>query len=182
MNYETVISKGIKGATKPVILTGLLILLLGIVAVAYPAGIGKFTTIVIGIFLVLGGVIRLSFAIVSFSLGSLLMRYLYAFLMIVAGIWIISNPGVSLALLTIIMAVYFIIDGINEIVYSFTIIPVRGGLYLLTSGVVGIALGILVFLKWPESSNYALGIYLGIKLIFDGAMLSMAGYSVRKSA
>ncbi len=179
---ETVISKGIKRTTKPVILIGLLVLLLGIVAVAYPAGIGKFTTIVIGVFLVLGGVIRLTFAIISISMGSLLMRYLYAILMIVAGIWVISNPNVSLSILTLIMAVYFIIDGINEIAYSFTLMPVGGGLYLLTSGVVAIALGILVFLKWPESSNYALGIYLGIKLIFDGAMLSMAGYSVRKAA
>ena len=101
---------------------------------------------------------------------------------IVVGIWTISNPDVSMLRLTVIMAICFIVDGITEIGYSFTLISVGGGLYLFTSGIAGLILATLIFLKLPESSNYSLGIYLGIKLIFYGAMLSMAGYSVRKAA
>jgi uncharacterized membrane protein HdeD (DUF308 family) len=182
MNYETVVSKGIKGTTKPVILTGLLVLLLGIVAVAYPAGIGKFTAVVIGVFLILGGIFRLSFAIFSFSMGSMTLRYLYAILMIIAGIWIISNPEMGLAVLTMIMAVYFIVDGITEIVYSFSLMLIGGGAYMLISGIAGLILGGLIFFHWPESSNYALGIYLGIKLMIDGLMLSLTAYAIRKYA
>jgi len=55
-------------------------------------------------------------------------------------------------------------------------------LYLLISGVIGVVLGVLIFTKWPESSNYALGIYLGVKLIVDGLMLALTGHAVRKSA
>jgi len=161
---------------------GLLAFILGIIAIAYPAGIGKFTAVVIGVFLVLGGIFRLSFAIVSFSMGSMILRYLYAILMIIAGIWIISNPDTGLAALTMVMAVYFIIDGITEIGYSFSLMPIGGGAFMLLSGIAGLILGGLIFFHWPESSNYALGIYLGIKLIIDGAMLSLTAYKVRKSA
>ena len=182
MNSETTMIKGTNKASKSVIYMGLLALLLGIVAVVFPAGIGKFTTVVIGVFLILGGIFRLSFAIVSFSMGSMILRYLYAILMIIAGIWIISNPDTGLAVLTMVMAVYFIVDGITEIAYSFSLMPIGGGAYMLLSGIAGLILGGLIFFHWPESSNYALGIYLGIKLIIDGAMLSLTAYTIRRSA
>ncbi|MCF6171207.1 MAG: DUF308 domain-containing protein [Bacteroidales bacterium] len=182
MNSETTMTKGINKVSKSVIYMGLLALLLGIIAVAFPAGIGKFTAIVIGVFLVLGGIFRLSFAIISFSMGSMILRYLYAILMIVAGIWIIANPEMGLTVLTMVMAVYFIVDGMTEIGYSFSLMPMGGGAYMLLSGIIGLILGGLIFFHWPESSNYALGIYLGIKLMIDGAMLSLTAYTVRKSA
>jgi len=182
MNSETTLLKGINKASKSVIYIGLLALLLGIIAIAYPSGIGRFTAVVIGIFLILGGIFRLSFAIVSFSMGSMILRYLYAVLMIIAGIWIIANPDTGLAVLTMVMAVYFMVDGITEIAYSFSLMPVGGGAYMLLSGMAGLILGGLIFLHWPESSNYALGIYLGIKLIIDGTMLSLTAYTIRKSA
>ncbi len=182
MESKTTLSKGINKASKSVIYLGLLALLLGIIALAYPAGIGKFSAVVIGVFLILGGFFRLSFAIISFSMGSMIFRYLYAILMIIAGIWIISNPEMGLAVLTMIMAVYFIVDGITEIVYFFSLMLIGGGAYMLISGIAGLILGGLIFFHWPESSNYALGIYLGIKLMIDGLMLSLTAYSIRKSA
>ncbi len=181
MNSETTIIKGIDRASKSVVYIGLLVLFLGIIAIAYPAGIGKFTAVVIGVFLISGGIFRLSFAIISFSMGSMILRYFYAILMIIAGIWIVSNPDTGLAALTMIMAVYFIVDGITEIAYSFSLMPIGGGAFMLLSGIVGLLLGGLIFFHWPESSNYALGIYLGIKLIIDGAMLSLTAYTIRKS-
>ena len=182
MEIESTIQKGVKSVTKYAILVGITALILGIIAVIYPAGIGRFSAVVIGVFLLFGGITRLIFAVLSISMGSLFMRYLYAILMIIAGIWIVSNPDAGLNVLTMIMAIYFIVDGITGIVYSFSLMPIGGGLYLLISGVIGLILGVLIFYKWPESSNYALGIYLGIKLILDGSMLSMTGYTIRKSA
>lgn len=172
----------IRKASKSVIYMGLLALLLGILALIYPTGIGKFSAIVIGVFFIVAGSFRMFFAIASFSIGSMILRYLYAILMIIAGIWIILNPEMSLEFLTLLMAVYFIIDGITEISYSISLTPVGGGLYLLLSGVIGIVLGGLIFIKWPESSNYALGIYLGIKLVVDGLMLFITGITIKKTA
>lgn len=180
MGIKTTIQKGAIKSSNPVIIIGLLAMLLGIIAVIYPTVIGKISVVVIGVFLVIGGMLRLTFSIVSFSMGSIIMRFLYGLLMIIAGIWILMNPDMGLEALTLIMAIYFIIDGITGLVYSFSLMPIGGGVYLLISGIVGIVLGILIFSRWPESSNYALGIYLGIKLIIDGVSLSLTGYSVRK--
>jgi len=175
------ITKQINKFSKFLIYTGILALILGFFAIAYPSSFGMFSAVVIGVFLILGGVIRLPFAIMSFSIGSVFLKYLYALLMIIAGIWIILNPDISLSLLTMIMAVYFIIDGITEIAYSTSLIPIGGGLYFLFSGIIGIIIGGLIITKWPESSNYALGIYLGIKFITDGLMLSLTGITIKKN-
>jgi len=105
------------------------VLLLGIIAVIYLAVIGKISVVVIGVFLVIGGMLRLTFSIVSFSMGSLIMRFLYGLLMIIAGIWILMNPDMGLEALTLIMAIYFIVDGITGLVYSFSLMPIGGGIY-----------------------------------------------------
>ena len=181
MASQKTIQKAIKKGSKSIIIIGILALVLGILALIYPAGFGKISAVVIGVFLVTGGILRLTFAVVSYSMGSLLMRYFYAILMIIVGIWITMNPDMGMEALTIIMAIYFIIDGITEIIYSFSLMPIGGGMYLLISGIVGVVLGILIFSKWPESSNYALGIYLGVKFIIDGLMLAITGYAVRKT-
>jgi uncharacterized membrane protein HdeD (DUF308 family) len=181
METESTIKSELLKASKSVIIIGILALILGIVALIYPASVGKISTVVIGVFLVIGALFRLSFAFLSYTIGSMLLKYLYALLMLIAGVWIVMNPYMGLEALTIVMAVYFIIDGVTAAIYSFSLGPVGGGLYLLLSGIIGVVLGIVIFTKWPESSNYVLGIYLGIKLIFDGLALVLTGGAVRKS-
>jgi len=181
MDNKVMISEKVQKFSKSLTYTGILLFLLGIIAIAYPSGMGNITAITIGIFMVIGGVFRMIFSVASFSMGSMILRYLFAFLMVIAGIWVISNPEMSLKFLTILMAVYFIVDGATEIAYSSSLLPIGGGIYLLISGIIGIILGVLIFLKWPESSNYALGIFLGIKLIIDGLMLTLTGRTIKKT-
>ena len=172
------IVKGSKSAMR----FGLLVLVIGIIAMVYPFGFGKFTVIIIGSFLIIGGILRIIFAILSPTMGGMIWRYLYALLMIFAGGYLISNPDSGLEALALAMALYFIIDGITNAFYSFSLMPIGGGFYLLFCGIISILLGALIFSKWPESSTYIIGIYLGIKLALDGLGLFLAGQSVKKAA
>lgn len=182
MSNESTIKEALFKGSKSVIILGVLALILGVVAIIYPDYLGKITTIVLGMFLIIGGLLRLSFAVMSVSMGSMLLKYLYAFLMAGAGIWIVLNPEMGLEALTMVMAIYFIIDGITAIVYSFSLMPIGGGWYVLISGIIGVVLGVMIFSHWPESSNYVLGIYIGVKLVIDGLMLSLTGSAIRKAA
>ena len=179
---ESVIKGSLFKASKSLIIFGVLALILGILAVIYPANIGEVSSISIGIFLIIGGLFRLSFSFLSTSIGSMLLKYLYAFLMTGAGAMIVLNPDMGLEALTMVMAIYFIIDGITAAIYSFPLVPIGGGWFLLISGIIGVVLGIMIFTHWPESSTYALGIYVGVKLIIDGLMLFLTGSAIRKVA
>ena len=171
-----------KKSFKKIMIIGILIAVLGVIAIVYPEGFGKVSVTVIGVFMIIGGLLRLTFAITSFSMGTLFSRYLYGILMIIGGVWIIGNPDMGLEALTIVMAVYFIIDGLTELMYSFSLMPIGGGVFLLLSGIISIGLGVLIFMKFPESSTYFVGMYLGIKLFIDGITLALTGRAVYKTA
>lgn len=178
---ETEIKQAIKKSSKSAIIIGLIVIVIGTIAVAYPAGIGKVSAIIIGVFLVMGGLTRMVFAVVSLSMGTMLWRYVYAILMVVSGIWILINPDMGLEALTMAIAIYFIVDGVTQLVYSFSLMPIGGGVFLLVSGIISAIIGIVILSKWPESSLYFLGIYIGIKFIIDGLMLAATGNAVNKS-
>jgi uncharacterized membrane protein HdeD (DUF308 family) len=101
--------------------------------------------------------------------------------MFFSGIWMILNPDMWVNILSIFMAVYFIADGISSISYSFTMVPVTGGAYLLAEGIISIILGILIWAHWPATGKFALSIYVGIKLLFNGMALIMTGKLLKRS-
>lgn len=181
MEINTEQKQRLKKASKSVMITGGLILLLGILALIYPTGFGKFTTIVIGVLIVTGGFLRLMFAFTAPSVGSMIFRYLFAILMIIAGVALITNSDMGLEALTLLMAIYFIVDGIAELFYAYSLRKIGRGKFLFIGGIASLILGILVYSKWPESSRYAIGLLLGIKFLLDGFSLTTMGYFLRKA-
>lgn len=179
---QTAIKKAIKKSYTTILGVGILTLILGIIAIVYPESIGKVSVITLGVFIVIGGILRMVFAIFSASMGSYFMRLLFGIIMLAAGIWIISNPDMGLEALTMVIAIYFILDGITEIGYSFSLMPIGGGFYLLFSGIVSLIIGGLVFYHWPENSTYLLGTYIGIKLALDGLMIALTGGAIKKAS
>lgn len=181
METTNTISEIVKKSVKKVMIVGILIAVIGLIAIIYPEGFGKVSVTMIGAFMVIVGFLRLTFAITSYSWGSLFIRYIYGILMIIGGVWVIGNPDMGLEALTVVMAVYFIIDGLTQFFYSFSLIPIGGGVYLLLSGILSLGLGVFIFMEFPESSTYAIGIYLGIKLLLDGISLALTGKAVYKT-
>lgn len=165
----------LKSFAKSLTTTGIFVLIIGITAILFPYAFGKATVIILGIIFIIGGVLRLSFAIFSLHTGSMLFKYLAGILMILAGIWMIANPEIGLDILTILLAVYFILDGISSIAYSSTMIPITGGAYLIAEGIISIIIGILIWSHWPESGKFVLSVYIGIKLLFSGMAIMMTG-------
>jgi len=168
--------------SKSLVSIGIFIFVIGVIALIFPVAFGKATVIILGVIFIIGGALRLSFAIFSFSTGTMILKYLASILMIIAGIWLIANPDMGLNILTIFLAVYFIIDGISSISYSFTMVPVTGGAYLLAEGIISIILGILIWSHWPATGKFALSIYVGIKLLFNGMALIMTGKMMKQTS
>ena len=52
--------------------------------------------------------------------------------------------------------------------------------WLLFSGLLGIAVGLLIWLGWPSSATWALGLLVGIELIFAGWSLMLLGLAARR--
>ena len=164
---------------------GILTLILGFMAIGSPLASGIAMTLVIGATLLGAGVAMLIFAFQAPSLGKILIKLLFAGLTIIAGIYILSEPGIALIKLTLILGAFFIADGLMGFIVAWNVKPERGWGWLTVNALVTVALGVMILKGWPESSMIVLGVLVGIRLVFAGVTmltLGTAGRQLAKSA
>jgi len=165
-----------------VIAIGVVLLIAGILALAAPFAAGLSVAIVVGVLLLIGGIAQLVFAFQAGSFGEGLLAFLLGALTVAAGGIVIAQPGVGLATLTLFLAAYFIIEGIFEAIWAFQIKPVSGWGWSLFSGIVSLLLGIMIWRQFPLSGAWAVGVLVGIKLMFSGWTLIVLGGVARSRA
>ena len=128
---------------------------------------------------------RTIFAFKCQSWGKGILVFALGLLTLLVGLYMVVRPGLALATLTLVLAIYFFVDGIVEIIEAFDLKPLKGWGWMLFGGIVSVVLGIMIWRGWPDRSLLFVGILVGIKLIFAGwAMVGIgaAGRSVASTA
>jgi len=161
------------------IAVGVIVLLMGLLAMGAPFVAGLSIAIAVGVMLIIGGIGQLVFA---FKTGKQVVTILLGILNILIGGYMVGNPGVALATLTLFLAVYLIISGISEAVMSFQIRPAMGWFWALFSGIISVLLGFMIWSKFPFSGAWCIGVLVGIRLFFSGWTLLMLGFTARSEA
>ena len=158
---------------------GVLTIIFGILAMMMPYITGQSVLLLIGILVMAGGILRLIWAFKAGSLGKGILVFLIGVLTLLAGFWIITEPFVAAGALTIVLSIYFFADGLMEIIAAFSVEEGKG--WLLFDGIVTVVLGVLLFTGFPFSGPLAVGILLGIKLLFAGITMLTLGSAVKRS-
>jgi len=166
-------------STSYLVLVGMILLVLGCVAVSSPAIAGKSVVIIIGVILVAAGVTQIVHGVGSKSWSSKALSLVLGAIAILAGLAVLAHPWLGLTVLTVIMAVYFVVEGVWKIIASFRFRPASGWLAVLASGVIGLLLGLLIWAQWPLSDLLAVGILVGIDLIGTGIALLTLAWTAR---
>ena len=91
-----------------------------------------------------------------------------------AGIIFLVRPSAGVMTLSILLAAYFLIDGVMKIVEYFRIRTIGGSAWILISGIFGILLAMLMWQNFFTGAE-VIGIILGIDLIFGGVSFIMLG-------
>jgi len=182
MELKDIFLNSLKSASKKVIIFAVILIILGILSITLPAYSGMTITVILGILFVIGGALRTTFAFITTSWGSAILRFLFGLVMLLGGIWLIANPEMGMTTLTVILAIMFVVDGISEVMFSFFLKPIGGGTIMLLDGIFSIVLGILIWINWPASGEWAIGLLVGIKLVIDGIALLTLGMVSKKVA
>ena len=147
---------------------GVLAILVGCVAIVVPAVASVATAIFIGWILLIAGAFMVAGAFTAHSIGTVVLRLLWALLTVVVGLWLIVEPDNGTLTLTLVLGIYFLFMGVTRLAVA---IAARGqqnaGLVGL-SGVAGLLIGILVLVEFPSSADCANGLLVRIDLIFAG--------------
>jgi uncharacterized membrane protein HdeD (DUF308 family) len=162
---------------------GIVLIVAGLAAIAFPLYSTIAAKIVLGWLFLIGGVMIILHAFQVPSWGAFLWELLIGILYVVAGGYLAFFPLTGLLTLALVLAVLFITEGIFEVIMAFRVRPHEGWGWLLLSGLAALAVGVMIALDLPGSAVWALGLLVGINLLFSGwsyVFLAMAGRRARE--
>ena len=161
---------------------GIITIILGMFAMLAPGLTGLSVVLLLGGIVLAAGIVRIIWAFRAGSFGKGLLMFAIGGLTLLCGIVLLAHPLFASGVLTILLAVYFIVDGIFEIVAAVQLHPGAGWGWMLFGGIVSIWLGIIIWRQFPLSGVWAIGILLGIKLFFVGLIMVTGGSALRSVA
>jgi uncharacterized membrane protein HdeD (DUF308 family) len=150
------------------VLLGIGLIVLGFIALSSYVIASIATAIGLGAIVLTSGLFE---AVGSFwcrAWSGFFIHLLWGVLGVVVGVLMLRQPVQALAIVTILLASFFLVSGIFEIVSAVAFRFSQWG-WALVSGVVNVALGLLIWNGWPASALWVPGTFLGISLIFRGA-------------
>ncbi|WP_456384366.1 HdeD family acid-resistance protein [Desulfolithobacter sp.] len=160
------------------IVTGVVLLVLGLIGVVMPQVITVAVSLLISFLLVLSGAVVAYLTWINYSRTAL--AWLKPFLLIALGLLIGLYPAAGAAAMGLVLIIYFLLDGFASISFSFVLRPLPGWGWTLFNGILSMILACVFLVSWPFSAMWLVGLLVGISLMVDGLALLMLGLSARK--
>ena len=153
---------------------GIALVLLGVAAIARCVTATLVSMLFFGWLLVLASGIEIAQAVMVGHWAGFFHHLLAAILFGITGLLLVMSLAISAEVLTVVMAMFFIIGGLFQLIGSFAVLLPGWG-WQAADGIVALVLGLLIFAKWPASGLFVIGLFIGIDLIFyGGAWLALA--------
>jgi uncharacterized membrane protein HdeD (DUF308 family) len=158
---------------------GILLSVLGLLLIAAPALGTLAIDLLVGWFLIIGGIAQAVHAFMEKAWRGFLLELLSGVLYLVVGILLVFYPLAGAQALTLFLAAFLLVEGVVRIAMAMRVRPAQGWGWLLFGGIVTVILGILIWMQWPASALWVIGLLVGINLLFTGWSLTMMAIALR---
>lgn len=151
----------------------------GLAAIVFPVFSSAFFVIMLGWLLIVSGV---SQALGLFGAGkapSFWLQLISVALGIIVGVLLLRHIGEGMLLISLLLIIFFMIEGVSKIVFALTIRPLTNWGWVLASGVLGVLLSGFLFASMPVTALWLIGLLLGIHLISVGASVGVVAWTAR---
>lgn len=152
---------------------GIALVVVGILAMLFPVFTTVTATLMIGWVLILAGLVSFFGALSIEGTGPFFGELLLALLKLALGVYLLRHPGVGIVIITLVLAVMFMIDGAVRIGFAIEMRRRGGWFWMILSALVSIAAGLLIATGLPETSLFVLGLLVGINFLGTGISLIM---------
>jgi uncharacterized membrane protein HdeD (DUF308 family) len=146
---------------------GITLMLLGIAAVVRSVTTRVDSMMFFGWLMVFASIIDLVNAFMVGRWEGFFLHLLLAIIFGTTGVIFLRNPDISPGAATLMMSMFFLTAGLYELVVAFWI-HLPGYSWQVANGIITFLLGVLLMAQWPLAGLYAIGLSLGITLIFYG--------------
>lgn len=150
---------------------GILFTVLGICAMLIPHFFTVAIVIFLGWLMLFGGAVHLARALLFANMPGFGLWLFMGVLQLLAGYLFVTKPAVGILTVTMLMALFFILEGLTKLTLAFLMRPLAHWGFLLFSGATALFFGLIIALSWVETADWLLGLFLGINMIFLGISL-----------
>ena len=161
---------------------GVLTAVLGVFLILYPFATAMITTVLLGWILVLVGIAQVVFGLYTQTAGSFFLKILLGILYVIAGIALAFLPIEGVIVLTGVLGTLLLIQAGMLTVTAFQMKPLDGWGWYLADAIASLLLGVLIFVKWPNSSMWAIGTLVGVAVLVGGISRIMIAAKIRSGA
>ena len=159
---------------------GILMVVIGVLALISPWTASAAIVRLLGWFLIISGVLQGIGLIGARQVPYFWLELISAVLAIVIGLLLLRHTDAGLLVFSVLLIVYFMIEGIVKTIFALTIRPFPNWGWVFASGLIGIALAVYLWGNLSTVSEWMLGFLLGILLIVEGAALTSLAWRVRR--
>jgi uncharacterized membrane protein HdeD (DUF308 family) len=163
------------------LLFGVVLTVFGVLLLISPAAVGSAVVRLVALVLAVTGVVQLLHSLRS---GSPMNRVISVALgATVAGVGVLVwfNPELGSGFLTALLMIFFVVNGLWKIASALRFRRYSGSGWLLISGLISLVFVWLLWVQWPLSGAWAIGVLVGLDLLFTGVAMILTAVSLRKS-
>ena len=182
-NLQSRMSAAVREHWKAFLAEGILLAILGLAAIIVPPFASLAVTIFLGWMFLISGIGGLIVTFWARQLPGFWWSLISALLAIAAGVILLAQPVQGTLTLTIVVGVYFLAEGVATIMYALEHRRELSGRWswLLVAGLMDILIAFLIISGLPGSAGWAIGLLVGINLLFGGATLIGMALAARNS-
>jgi uncharacterized membrane protein HdeD (DUF308 family) len=179
---QSEVSAAVREHWKAFLFEGILLVVLGLAAMILPPLASLAITIFLGWMFLISGIAGLALTFWARQMPGFWWSLISAALAVLAGIVLLARPVQGVLTLTIVVGAYFLAEGVTTIMYA---LEHRRELserwsWLLFAGILDILIAAMIIAGLPGSAEWAIGLLVGINLLFGGASLIGMALAARK--
>jgi uncharacterized membrane protein HdeD (DUF308 family) len=172
-NLQSKMSAAVREHWKAFLIEGILLVIFGLAAIIVPPLASLAVTILLGWLFLISGIAGLALTFWARLMPGFWWSLISAVLAIAAGLILLAMPVQGTLTLTIVVGAYFLAEGVATIMYA---LEHRRELserwsWLLVAGIMDLLIAAIIIAGLPGSALWAIGLLVGINLLFGGSSL-----------
>lgn len=177
----TDVSTDIKKGVNSSLLTGVILIVLGIGTIAVPAVSTIVAETWIALILISAGVAKLVYAFQTRNNGGFIWKVLLSVLYIATGLMLFVYPLTGVLTLTLLLGSFLLTEGVFELILALRLRSQQNWTWVLGDSIITLLLGGMIWFQWPFNAPWLIGTLVGASVLFTGISRVMLSLNAREA-
>lgn len=159
---------------------GLLLIAAGMLSIVYPFFSSVAVVVLLGWLMIVAGLAQAVNTFGARHVPHFWLQLVSVILAVLIGVLFLRDPAQGLMTITLLLIVFFLVEGMSKTVFALTIRPYPNWIWVLASGLIGIALAVVLLVALPVTATWLIGVLLGVELVSVGGAIAYLAWQSRR--